>query len=69
MADGVQHRQPVVAHQLVDPREELSIVADADMLEHADGNDPVEAADHLAVVAKFEVDPAGEPGPPGAFAR
>ena len=50
VADGMQEHQAVIGHQRVDLSEELRVVVHADMLEHADGNDAIEALGDFAVV-------------------
>ena len=60
VADGVQEHDAVVVEERVDPGEELRVVADADVLEHADRDDAVEAVLHLAVVLQVEAHAVGE---------
>ena len=56
LGDAVDQGDAVVAQQLGELAEEHPIVGQADVLEHADRNDPVEAAALLPVVAKREAD-------------
>ena len=51
-ADRVQQHHAVLGQQIVALGEERAIVGDADMFEHADGNDTVEAAFLVAVVGQ-----------------
>ena len=60
MADRVQKGDTVLVQQALHMIEELRIVAHADMLEHADGDDTVELLVHVAIVAQFEPDPVGQ---------
>ncbi len=53
-ADGVQDGNAVVGEQLVHLAEKLAVVLDPDMLEHADRDDPIEAAGQLAIVAQLK---------------
>ena len=50
----------VVGQQLLHLGEELDVVGDADMLEHADRDDAVVAAGLLAVVEQLEAHPVGD---------
>ncbi len=54
MADRVQQHHAVVLHQRVHLGEELAVVMHADVLEHADRDDAVEAFGHLAIVLQAE---------------
>ena len=69
VADGVQQHHPVVLEQIVDLGEELAVVADADVLEHADRDDAVVAVVVLAVVAQFEAHAVRQPGPARLLGR
>jgi hypothetical protein len=55
-ADGVQQRHAVRLQAARDGVEEGRGSADADMLEHADRDDAVEAPVHRAVVQQLEID-------------
>ena len=61
-ADRMQQRDSVVGQQVAYRAEELGIVPDADVLEHADRDDPVEPAAERAVIAQLEADAVGETG-------
>ena len=47
----MQQRDSVLGQQVADRAEELGIVPDADVLEHANRDDPVEPAADRAVIA------------------
>ena len=53
--DGVQQGHSVVGQQGADAGEEAPVVRPADMLEHADGDDPVVSAARAAVVFQSEI--------------
>ncbi len=59
----------VLGEQLLHLAEEDRVMHDADMLEHADGDDPIVTAGGLAVVAKLEAHAIGKPGIGGAALR
>ena len=61
VADRVQQHDAVLAQQIVHLGEELRVVVDADVLEHADRYDAVELLPYLAVVAQLEAYPVGQP--------
>ncbi len=61
-ADGVQERHPVLGQEPLHRAEILGVVAHANMLEHADRDDAVEAAGLFTIVAHMEADPVGETG-------
>ena len=61
-ADRMQQRDPVGRQQLVDLAEERRVLADPDMLEHADRDDAVVAAGFLAVIAQVKPHTVGQPG-------
>ena len=72
-ADGVKHHDAVILQQLRAFAEEGPVGRQADMLEHADGDDPVEAARQAAIVPECELhfrrrpcDPFGH-APQGVF--
>ena len=58
----MQQRDAVVGQQVAHRAEELGIVPDADVLEHADRDDPVEPAADRAVVAQLEAHAIGQTG-------
>ena len=64
----MHHRHAVLGQQVADRAEELLVLEHADMLEHADRDDPVEAAGLLAIVAQLEPHPVGQPAAPRALA-
>ena len=64
MADRVQQREAIVLEQRVHLGEELAVMVHANMLEHANRHDAVEAALKLAVVDKLEADAIVEPSRP-----
>ena len=51
-ADRMQHHHTVIAEQFGAPPKEFFVKAHADMLEHADGHDPVELPGNVAIVAQ-----------------
>ncbi|MND09246.1 hypothetical protein D3C83_324100 [compost metagenome] len=52
----MKQHHAVVGKQLSAFGEELEIVRRADMLEHADGDDPVEGAPDRAIIDQLEAD-------------
>ena len=68
-ADGMQQHHAAVGQQLARPREELAVVAAADMLEHTDRDDAIIHAPLPAIVAQMEPHPPGEPGARGPLVR
>ena len=65
VADTVQHRETIVVEFFIDVPEEFVVARHADMFEHTDGHDPVEAARDFAVIAQFKAYPVRQPGGPG----
>ena len=61
-ADGVDERDAVRREEIAEGSEVFGIVGDADMFEHADGDDAVERAGDGAVILKREGDAVGEAG-------
>ena len=59
-ADRMQQHHAVVGEQVMALAEESVVVADADMLEHADRDDPVEFLRHVAIVLQPERDAVRE---------
>ena len=57
----MQEHHPVVASSVAALAEKSVIEADADMLEHADRDDPVEALRHVAIVLQPELDIGRQP--------
>ena len=68
LSDRVQHHHPVGLQQLATLGEEFLVMGMADMLEHADRDDPVERFFDMAIIDQFEPDVIGDAGPLGAFA-
>src|SRR5262245_10970215 len=66
-ANRVEQGDAVVGQQIAHLVEELAVVVDADMLEHADRDDAVELAGLLAIVAQVEPDAVAEAGAGGAL--
>ena len=57
----MDQRDAVIGQQLFDLLEEGRVVDDADMLEHADRDDAVEApAGQLAIIDQLEFHPVGD---------
>ncbi|MCY1494377.1 hypothetical protein D9M68_282430 [compost metagenome] len=68
LADRMQQHDAFRRQQLLHLVEEISVIADADMLEHADGDDAVELPVLKgAVVLQFEADTIGKPAPGGTI--
>ena len=67
-ADGVDEGDGAGAEVFADGAEEAAVMGDADMLEHADGDDAVDRGVPVAVVHQFEADLVFEPGGAGAGA-
>ena len=63
----MQQRHAVIGQQARHFGEELAVVRNADVLEHADRNDAVEAARHCAIVDQLETHPTGKPAFGGAL--
>ena len=59
---GVQQHDAVAGEQAADGAEEGGELRQADMLEHADGDDVVEGPLDLAIVLEAEPHPVGEAG-------
>src|SRR3546814_11834824 len=59
--DGVEQEHAVIGEQAGDLLEESVVEADTDMLEHADRDDAIEMARHVAVVLKTKLDAVREP--------
>ena len=55
--DRVQDGNPVLGQELGDLAHELGVMLGADMLEHADRDDAIEAAGLITVVTQRELDP------------
>ena len=66
--NGVQQRNAVVRQQGVHLVEELAVVRQADMLEHTDRDDAVEAAGQRTVVDQLVLHVIGYAGRSGALA-
>ncbi len=56
LADRVEQGDAFVGKQVVHTLEEAPVMGRAHMLEHADGDDAVELALEIAIVAKLEID-------------
>ena len=69
LADGVEQHHAVRLQQLAALGEELVIMRGADMLEHADRDDPVELAFDLAIIDQLEPHLVGDAGLLGAPPR
>ena len=59
-ADGVQQHHSVGLQQLAALGEKFVVMGEADMLEHADRDDPVELAGDVAIVDQLEADMVGD---------
>ena len=55
-ADGVEQHDPVLGHQIAAGFKEFGVMRGADMFEHPDRHDPVEAPLDRAIVHQFEAD-------------
>src|SRR5581483_4614918 len=67
--DRVEDEKPVRGQQLVAALEKASVRGPADVLEHADRDDPVISPGYLAVVLEQKPHLAGEPALGGALRR
>ena len=67
--DEVDQGDAVLGQQVAHLLEELSIMLDPDMFEHADRNDPVVRAGFLAIVLQAEAHAVGQRLFSGAFRR
>ena len=68
LADRVEQHHPVGLQQLAALGEEFVVMGAADMLEHADRDDPVELPLDMAVVDQLELHLVGDAGLLGALA-
>src|SRR3546814_14772847 len=59
--DGVEQEHAVIGEQAGDLLEESVVEADTDMLEHADRDDAIELARHVAVVLQTKIDAVRDP--------
>ncbi len=68
LSDRVEQHDSIGLQQLAALGEELVVVRGADMLEHADRDDPVELLLDMAVVDQLELHLVGDAGRSGALA-
>ncbi len=61
MPDGMDQRDPVIVHELIDLGEELTVMVDPDMFEHANRDNAIEASLHLAIILELEADAVALP--------
>src|SRR6185295_16878440 len=63
VTDGMQQHQPIIVYQLIDLCEKLGVMVYPDMLEHPDGNDPVETVADFTIVPQLEAHTIGKAKP------
>ena len=66
-ADSMQQRDPVIGKPLPQHIEEFLVMGNADMLEHAHRDNPVETAGNLAIIFQAESGEIGKSGSLGAL--